>query len=85
MAEIDLARLVAALRECAGDSDEYDLDGEILDIPFDELGYDSLALMELAAKLKQEDGVALSEEEVIEMTTPRLALRIINATREGVR
>jgi act minimal PKS acyl carrier protein len=79
MAGIELGQLVTIIRECAGDSDDYDLDGDIIDIPFDQLGYDSLALMEVMSRLKQDHGIVVSEEVVIEMKTPRGALDAINA------
>jgi act minimal PKS acyl carrier protein len=67
----DLNRL---LREGAGE--EVDLDGDVLDTPFDELGYDSLAILELSIRLKREFNIVISEDELIDMTTPRATLRI---------
>ncbi|KNB53420.1 acyl carrier protein [Streptomyces caatingaensis] len=75
MSEITLDRLVTVIRECAGDSDEFDLDGDILDVTFEELGYDSLALLEISARLQEEFGATVSETE---METPRITLRLLN-------
>lgn len=75
MPQISLAQLVSIVRECAGDSDVHDLDSDILDLTFADLGYDSLALLEISAKLEQDLGVSIPEDEI---RTPRTTLRIIN-------
>ena len=80
MAGIELTQLVTLIRECAGDSDEYDLDGDIIDVPFDQLGYDSIALMEVMSRLKQDHGIVVSEEAVRGIKTPRGALEAINTS-----
>jgi act minimal PKS acyl carrier protein len=71
----DLTRL---LRECAGEDSGVDLEGEILDTPFAELEYDSLALLEVASRVERELGVTLAEDAVGEAETPRLFLEVIN-------
>ncbi|ORT57121.1 acyl carrier protein [Streptomyces sp. CB03238] len=75
MPEITLAYLVSIIKECAGDSDAADLDGDILDVTFQDLGYDSLALLEVSARLQQNVGVSIPEDA---METPRGTLRLIN-------
>ncbi|MFE2728951.1 acyl carrier protein [Kitasatospora sp. NPDC059327] len=75
MTAITLAQLVEIIRDCAGDSDEFDLNGDIADIAFEELGYDSLALLEIAARLRQEHGVVLPDEGV---RTPGDVLDLVN-------
>lgn len=75
-----LAEFVDVIRACAGDSDEYDLDGDILDVSFEDLGYDSLALIEVSARLKQDHGIEV--DEFPELASPRVALELINGTRE---
>ncbi|MFG2120874.1 acyl carrier protein [Streptomyces sp. NPDC048710] len=77
---ISLPRLVQIIRECAGDSDERDLDGDILDVTFQDLGYDSLALLEISAKIEQDFGVSIPEDEI---RTPRNTLLLINAKMTG--
>ncbi|MFE2108313.1 acyl carrier protein [Kitasatospora sp. NPDC059463] len=72
-----LAQLVDIIRDCAGDSDEFDLNGDIAEIAFDELGYDSLALLEISSRLQQVHGVELPEEGV---RTPGDVLRLVNGT-----
>ncbi|KDN22653.1 acyl carrier protein [Amycolatopsis rifamycinica] len=75
-----LAEFVDVIRACAGDPDEYDLNGDILDVPFEELGYDSLALIEVSARLKQDHGVDV--DGFAELASPRAALELINGARE---
>jgi act minimal PKS acyl carrier protein len=75
-----LAEFVDVIRACAGEPDEYDLNGDILDVSFDDLGYDSLALIEVSARLKQDHGIVV--DEIPELASPRIALELINGTRE---
>jgi act minimal PKS acyl carrier protein len=71
----DVRRILIA---CAGDQDEIDLTGDISDIEFDDLGYDSLALLETAARIKQELGVDIPDELISELKTPRQLLVAVN-------
>ncbi|MEO3845308.1 MULTISPECIES: acyl carrier protein [unclassified Streptomyces] len=80
MSEFTLSHLVALIRDCAGESDVADLSGDIADMAFDELGYDSLALLELSARIKQTLGVEVAESE---MRTPGGTLRLINEAVSG--
>ncbi|WP_283133422.1 acyl carrier protein [Rhizohabitans arisaemae] len=66
------------MRQCAGESEVADLDGEIHDILFEDLGYDSLAVLEMAARVQQEYGVPMPDEAVDEMKTPGEAVEYIN-------
>lgn len=76
---VELTDLRRILREGAGTEQGVDLDGEILDTPFGDLGYDSLALMETAARISREYGVTLDEEALAAATTPRHLLDLVNA------
>ncbi|BCJ48001.1 actinorhodin polyketide synthase acyl carrier protein [Actinoplanes ianthinogenes] len=49
-----------------------------LDVALADLGYDSLAMLELAAIVQREYGVRMPDDCVIEMTTPRAAIEYIN-------
>ena len=76
----DLRRVLLA---CGGESD-VDMSGDILDVRFEDLGYDSLALIESAAQIGQEFGVQLPDERVIALETPRELLGLVNASLEAV-
>jgi act minimal PKS acyl carrier protein len=71
----DLRRLLA---EVAGTEQGVDLDGDILDMSFEELGYDSIALLETAARIGHEFGRVLSDDAVVEARTPRIMLDLVN-------
>jgi len=76
--EVTMEDLKRILRESAGADENVDLDGEILDTDFDLLGYDSLALIETAARIAREYGVTLDDEAVISARTPRRFLKVVN-------
>lgn len=73
----DLRRILA---QCAGEDESGSLNGDILDTSFTDLGYDSLALMETAAKIKQEFGVQIAEEDLATVHTPRVLLDVVART-----
>lgn len=79
MSEMTLDQLREVMRETAGEGDDVDLDADILHTPFDELEFDSLALMEIAAIIKQRFGIAIPEEAILELRTPRMMLDHVNA------
>lgn len=79
----DLRRILA---DCAGGTDLFERDaaqgGEPLDEPFEELGYDSLALIESAAWIEREFGVGVPDEVIAEVHTPRALLALVNVESE---
>jgi minimal PKS acyl carrier protein len=75
---IELADLRRILRDGSGTEAGVDLEGEILDTTFDDLGYDSLAIMETAARISREYGVLIDDSALSEATTPRLLLSLVN-------
>lgn len=78
MQPLDIKDLVVLLRTNAGDSDTFDLDGDVLDVPFDELNYDSLALLQVTGAIERDYDVALDEEALEEAETPRRYLQVVN-------
>lgn len=78
MAEFTLGELTTILRESAGQDESVDLDGDILDISFEELGYDSLAILEAASRVERAFNVPIAEDTVRELTTPRKLLDYVN-------
>ncbi|WP_069768260.1 MULTISPECIES: acyl carrier protein [unclassified Streptomyces] len=78
MATMDIEDVRRILVACAGEDDAADLSGDILDVTFQDLGYDSLAMMETAARITQEYGVDLSDDEITEVATPRALLDLVN-------
>jgi act minimal PKS acyl carrier protein len=51
---------------------------QALETPFEEFGYDSLALLEFAAHVQQEYGVEMPDDAVVIMKSPAAALGYIN-------
>ncbi|HVW40257.1 MAG TPA: acyl carrier protein [Amycolatopsis sp.] len=78
MSTLSIDGLKEILRSAAGEDDGVDLDGDILDVAFAELGYDSLALLETAARIAREYGVTLSDDDIDEIETPRALLDRVN-------
>ncbi len=73
----DLRRI---LRESAGEEEGVNLDGDIIDVGFAELGYDSIALLETGGCIERERGVSLDDESVTSAKTPRRFLSLVNDT-----
>lgn len=76
MSMFTLDDLCVVLRKAGGDNEL--LEGDVSVVSFEDLGYDSLALIEVAAILKEEYGIA-SDGEVERMRTPREVLDFVNA------
>lgn len=65
------------LATCAG-GDFGASDGDISGISFEELGYDSLVLIETAAVLKRDYGIDITDDEISQAATPSGLLDMIN-------
>lgn len=70
--------LIDKLRECAGEDETADLNTDIIDVTFDELGYDSLALLNTVGAIEREKSIKLGDEVVEKAATPRDLLDLIN-------
>ena len=77
------------LREVAGEDETAGLDGDIGAVPFADLGYDSLALLELAGRVEREHRVRLADDTVVQAHTPdefvALVNRAVSQAQAGVR
>lgn len=71
----DLRRII---RSTVGTDDSVDLDGDILDVPFTDLGYDSLAVLEVAGRIEKEFPVTIGDDTVGDLTTPRAVVEFVN-------
>ena len=83
MSDFSLTTLKEILRDCAGEGDGMSPDGDVRDIPFAELGYDSIALLETAGKIQQLYGVQLADDAVTEARTPDDFLTLVNNAMSG--
>jgi minimal PKS acyl carrier protein len=81
--KITIEDLKRILHEGAGTDEEVDLGGDIIDTGFDELGYDSLALLETTARVTREYGITFDDNAATTARTPRELLDVINAGTSG--
>ncbi|MFF5306615.1 acyl carrier protein [Streptomyces sp. NPDC013161] len=72
----DLKRI---LLDAAGTDENVDLDGDITDLDFQDLGYESLALLETAGRIERLYGISLDEEAFAGADTPRALIDLVNA------
>ncbi|MFF4802803.1 acyl carrier protein [Streptomyces sp. NPDC001351] len=79
MSPFTLADLKRILLEGAGADDGVDLDGEILDMEFVDLGYESLALLETSSRIEREYDISLDESAMADVTTPRALIDLVNS------
>ncbi|MEV0161337.1 act minimal PKS acyl carrier protein [Nonomuraea fuscirosea] len=85
MREFTLDDLKRILRASGGESDVTSLEGDIADIAFGDLGYDSLAVLELAGRVEDEYAVVVPDAAVQELPTPAAVVDFVNARlREAV-
>jgi act minimal PKS acyl carrier protein len=66
------------MRRAAGEDEAINLDGDIAETAFADLGYDSLAVMEISSLVERELGVCLPEEEMAGAETPKQYLELVN-------
>ncbi|OLT48989.1 actinorhodin polyketide synthase [Saccharomonospora sp. CUA-673] len=71
----DLKRI---LLEGAGEVEGADLETDILDLEFDVIGYDSIALLETGSRVEREFEVELDDEELATAGTPREFIEVVN-------
>ncbi|MFH8570274.1 acyl carrier protein [Streptomyces sp. NPDC017993] len=71
----DLKRI---LLEGAGAAEDVDLDGDILDKDFEQLGYESLALLETGSRIEREYGITLDDSVLTDAVTPRVLVEAVN-------
>jgi minimal PKS acyl carrier protein len=79
MARFTLDALREVLRTAAGEDESVDLDGDILDTDFGDLGYDSLAILETASLIERNFGVRLPDDDVGMQHTPGKFIDFVNS------
>ena len=76
--ELTIDDLKTILRAAAGVDERVNLGGDILDVEFTDLGYDSLALLETCSRIERQFGVTFNEDAVLSAKTPRDFLALVN-------
>jgi act minimal PKS acyl carrier protein len=69
---------------CAGAPDIAVADGDFADTSFEELGYESLALMESAALIERDYGVRIADDVLFATKTPRELAELIRSEQEAM-
>ncbi|MCZ7414668.1 MULTISPECIES: acyl carrier protein [unclassified Streptomyces] len=78
MPELTTAGLSRLLRESVGDDETVNLEGDLLDASFTDLGYDSLTVLQTTGRIARDHAVRLDEGRVAEAETPRAHLAPVN-------
>lgn len=83
MPPLTLDDLITLLHECAGADESVNLNGDIADLGFEDLGYDSLALLNTVGRIERDYRIRLGDDVVAEMRTPAQLLKLVNDTLAG--
>ena len=54
------------------------MSGDITDVPFTDLGYDGLVMLELSSRVEREYAVPIPDDAALAMRTPGAAVAYIN-------
>ncbi|MBV6696721.1 acyl carrier protein [Kitasatospora aureofaciens] len=81
MDTLNLDGLREIMRQCVGTGEAVDLDGDILHADFGELGYDSLAVLEVVTQVQGRLGVGIPDEVIDDLRTPAALLDYVNRQR----
>ncbi|MFI6823842.1 acyl carrier protein [Micromonospora sp. NPDC050187] len=79
MREMSLNDLTRVIRATVGVDDSVDLTADIHDTLFTDLGYDSLALLEVVNQLEKEFSASVPEEKISDLRTPRELIGFVNS------
>lgn len=76
--ELTLTELRGIMRGCVGVDETVDLDQDISQTAFTDLGYDSLAVLEMASQVENDYGVFIPDDVAGELDCPASLLRFVN-------
>ncbi|MGY0064799.1 acyl carrier protein [Streptomyces sp. LZ34] len=79
MTEFTIDDLRRIMRGSAGAQDGERIDGENLDADFADLGYDSLAVLEIQSQIENTFDLTLPDDALSQMRTPRETVSVVNA------
>jgi act minimal PKS acyl carrier protein len=78
MSGITFDELKAIMNRCTGD-DGVELSESDLGTDFTDMGYDSLAVLEIASQIQREYGLQIPDEAIEEMNSPQAVIDYVNA------
>jgi act minimal PKS acyl carrier protein len=84
MSGFELRELRQIMRSVAGAEQGVSFDGEIGEVSFDDLGYDSLAVLEVMSEVQRRHGIEVPEEVIFDLRTPQQAVDYVNGLSVGV-
>jgi len=70
--------LTGIMRQCAGFDHGQDLNGPVLDISYEEMGFDSLAILEIQAEIERQLGVRFGDNAMETSSTPAITISYVN-------
>ncbi|MEU5306875.1 acyl carrier protein [Streptomyces noursei] len=79
MPEFTVQDLHSILRDCAGEHGVASLHEKNLGASFEELGCDSLAVLNMVVRIERDFGVVLPDHVISEARTPSALIRTVNA------
>ncbi|MEU4064925.1 acyl carrier protein [Streptomyces wedmorensis] len=79
MLQITIGDLQTIMRQCAGEAEDALPLDQAPDSPFDELGYDSLALLETYSRIERDFGIELNEDEIGLINTAGELVEFVNS------
>lgn len=78
MVEITLEDLIEVMRDCAGEDENLTANDVVANTDFDELGYDSLALMAASTMVEKKYSVTIGEDELARTRTLASFVDLVN-------
>jgi minimal PKS acyl carrier protein len=82
-ASFTLNDLRKIMRACAGIDESVDLDGDIGGRTFEDLEYDSLAVLEITAKIQNMLGIVITDDVTKDLATPQSLTDYVAAQLAG--
>lgn len=84
MSSISFDDLKAVMGRCIGELDGQEISESDLGTSFTDLGYDSLAVLEIASQLQREYGLKIPDEAIESMESPQAVIDYVNASLAAV-
>jgi act minimal PKS acyl carrier protein len=78
--QLTLEELMKIMTECAGAAEDGAGDGGVADATFEELGYDSIAMLEIVGRIQRDYGTRLGVSDIAELRTPRALIARVDGS-----
>jgi act minimal PKS acyl carrier protein len=75
--------LILIMKRVGGAADDVDLNGDVADVALADLGFDSLAILEIQSQIEVQHQMSLPDNAIVTTSTPREAAVAIAALRTG--